>query len=80
MAARIASDTLTPQSTKEAYRQATIECAALTSENVALKEAIEEKLKLQQLMERESQEFLNEIGSSFSLSTPMDDDSWCTLP
>ncbi|ETM46290.1 hypothetical protein L914_08809 [Phytophthora nicotianae] len=48
------------------------------SENVALKEAIEDKLKVKAQLERETQEFLDQIRSNEPpVLARRDDDGWC---
>ncbi|KAG7382061.1 hypothetical protein PHYPSEUDO_005327 [Phytophthora pseudosyringae] len=59
--ARVASDGVSARSTAEAYRQVILESAALTGENLALREVIGEHVKVEALMEREAQTFLTQI-------------------
>ncbi|ETO75210.1 hypothetical protein F444_09172 [Phytophthora nicotianae P1976] len=76
--ARMAFDELTIRSAAEAYRHVTVERAVLMSENVALKEAIEDKLKVKAQLERETQEFLDQIRSNEPpVLARRDDDGWC---
>ncbi|KAG3044447.1 hypothetical protein PC122_g24844, partial [Phytophthora cactorum] len=75
--ARVAFDNVTIRSVAEAHRHVTVERAALMSENVALREAIENKVKVRALMEREAQEFLDQIRSEESpVREKRDDDGW----
>ncbi|KAI9980695.1 hypothetical protein PInf_010014 [Phytophthora infestans] len=64
--ARIALNNVTIRSAAEAYRHVTVERAALMSENVALREAIEKKVKAQAQVEREVQEFLGQLHTEES--------------
>ncbi|EEY59464.1 cleavage induced hypothetical protein [Phytophthora infestans T30-4] len=75
--ARIALNNVTIRSAAEAYRHVTVERAALMSENVALREAIEKKVKAQAQVEREVQEFLGQLHTEESLDlVQRDGDGW----
>ncbi|KAF4032607.1 hypothetical protein GN244_ATG15539 [Phytophthora infestans] len=64
--ARIALNNATIRSAAEAYRHVSVERAALMSENVALREAIEKKITVQEHVGRESQEFLDQLHTEES--------------
>lgn len=45
----------------DAYRQSLVDCAALTSENMALREALERQTSIKARLKRETEEFLEQL-------------------
>ncbi|EGZ18874.1 hypothetical protein PHYSODRAFT_315376 [Phytophthora sojae] len=79
--ARMRSDLNPEQSLGDAFRQVTIECAALQRENLALKEAIALQSKFERVLRLEGQEFgafSSQNSSQDAEETPRhgDEDGW----
>ncbi|EGZ18771.1 hypothetical protein PHYSODRAFT_315347 [Phytophthora sojae] len=78
MEARVRLDRMQVGSLATAYRQSLVECAALTSENIALREAIEHQTSIKTQLERETDAFLGQlrpVDPPPSLSN--DETGWC---
>ncbi|KAJ8578456.1 hypothetical protein ON010_g751 [Phytophthora cinnamomi] len=67
--ARVARDQMQVGSISEAYRQSLVECAALTSENMALREAIQHQATTKNRLQQEAQEFLEQLRPVDSTQT-----------
>ncbi|OWY98727.1 hypothetical protein PHMEG_00030439 [Phytophthora megakarya] len=77
MEARMASDMVTATSPAEAYRQVIIESASLASENLALKQTIENNINMKTRIAREAEEFLNQIRRGESpVPASKDSEGW----
>ncbi|KAE8957453.1 hypothetical protein PR003_g31716 [Phytophthora rubi] len=61
MEVRVKLDGMHVGSKGDAYRQSLVECAALTSENTALREALERQTSIKARLQRETEEFLEQL-------------------